>query len=129
MMKSKKEKKPLKYGDTIDIDHRVFSRNMIDKMHWAKKQRLKGQYRILIRNQMRLHKIKPTEEKCELRINCYVKRLMDYDNVVGGLKQFIDAMCTENFIHDDSPKWLDIVEIKQIKAPDFKIIVDRVVCS
>ena len=115
-------------SDTIEIDHRVFSRNMIDRMHSSKKQRLKGQYRILIRSQMRLHKIKPTEEKCELRINCYVKRLMDYDNVVGGLKQFIDAMCTENFIHDDSPKWLDIIDIKQIKAPDFKIVVERVVC-
>ena len=115
-------------SDTIDIDHRVYSRNMIDKMHWAKKQMLKGQYRILIRNQMRLHKIKPTEEKCEIKINCYVKRLMDYDNVVGGLKGLIDSLTQENFIHDDSPKWLDIVEIKQIKAPDFKIIVERVVC-
>ena len=53
MMKSKKEKKPLNFGDTIEIDHRVFSRNMIDRMHWSKKQRLKGQYRILIRSQMR----------------------------------------------------------------------------
>ena len=128
MMKSKEEKKLLKYGDTIEIDHRVYSRNMIDRWHWSKKHKLKNEYRILVRNQMRLHSINPTEEKCQLRINCYVKRLMDYDNVVGGLKQFIDAMCTESFIHDDSPKWLDIVDIKQIKAPDFKIIVERVVC-
>ena len=128
MKKSKKEKKPLKYGDTIEIDHRVYSRNMIDKWHWSKKQKLKNEYRILVRNQMRLHNIEPTEEKGILRINCHVKRLMDYDNVVGGLKQFIDAMCTENFIHDDSPKWVD-VRFKQIKASDFKIIVERVVCS
>ena len=41
MMKSKKEKKNLNFGDTIEIDHRVYSRNMIDRWHWSKKQKLK----------------------------------------------------------------------------------------
>ena len=57
----------LEYSDnweTIEIDHRVFSRNKIDKMHWAAKGRLKGLYRILIRNQMKLNKIKETDGKC-----------------------------------------------------------------
>ena len=68
----------LEYSDnweTLHVDHRVFSRNKIDKMHWAEKGRLKGQYRILIRNQMRLNKIKATEDKCVIKIECYVKRL------------------------------------------------------
>ena len=122
----------LEYSDnweTIEIDHRVFSRNKIDKMHWAAKGRLKGQYRILIRNQMKLNKIKETDGKCKIIINCYVKRMMDMDNVWGGLKQFIDALCTENFIYDDSTTWLNIKEIRQIKAKESKIVVERMVCS
>ena len=120
----------LEYSDnweTIEIDHRVFSRNKIDKMHWAEKGRLKGQYRILIRNQMRLNKIKETDGKCKIIINCYVKRMMDMDNVWGGLKQFIDALCTENFIWDDSNAWLEIKQIKQIKSKDAKIVVSRLI--
>tara|TARA_R100001443_G_scaffold117366_1_gene141736 strand:+ start:1817 stop:2209 length:393 start_codon:yes stop_codon:yes gene_type:complete len=128
MMKSKEEKNNSNFfSDTIEIDHRVYSRNMLDRWHWAKKQRLRDEYRILVRNQMRLNDIRQIEQKCELRINCYVKRLMDYDNVVGGLKGFIDSLTLENFIHDDSPKWLDIQEIKQIKAAEFKIIVERII--
>ena len=109
-----KEKKSLSGFEieTITIDHKVFSRNAIDKMHWSEKGRLKGQYRILIRNQMRLNKIKATE-----------------DNMWGGLKQFIDALCTENFIWDDSTTWLNIKEIRQIKAKESKIVVERMVCS
>ena len=123
------EKKKRNGFETITIDHKVFSRNAIDKMHWAEKGRLKGQYRILIRNQMRLNKIKATEDKCVIKIECYVKRLMDTDNMWGGLKQFIDALCTENFIFDDSTTWLNIKEIRQIKAKESKIVVERMVCS
>ena len=115
--------------EEIDIDHRVYSRNYIDKLHWAAKGRLKGQYRILIRNQMKLGKIKQTDKKCNIKIKCYVKRMMDMDNVVSGLKQFIDALVTEKFIYDDSPTWLNIEEIRQIKSKDFKIVVERKVCS
>ena len=120
----------LEYSDnweTIEIDHRVFSRNKIDKMHWAEKGRLKGQYRILIRNQMKLNKIKETESKCRIIISCYVTRLMDHDNVWGGLKGLIDSLTIENFIHDDSNAWLEIKQIKQIKSKEAKIVVSRLI--
>ena len=68
MMKLKKEKKHLNFGDTIEIDHRVYSRNMIDRWHWSKKQKLKNEYRILVRNQMRLHNIEPTEKSAYLEL-------------------------------------------------------------
>ena len=112
---------------TIEIDHRVYSRNTIDRKHWAAKSRLKGQYQILVRNQMKLNKIKRTEGKCKIIINCYVKRMMDMDNVWGGLKQFIDALCSENFIWDDSPTWLQIDQVKQIKSKEAKIVVSRLI--
>ena len=49
------------------------------------------------------------------------------DNLWGGLKQFIDAMTTENFIWDDNPEYLDVKEVKQFKSKEEKIIVSRLV--
>ena len=72
-----KEKKDLNgFEDDIYIEHRALSRNKIDKMHWAKKHQLKGQYRLLIRNQMKINKIKETDKKCSIKITCYLKRLI-----------------------------------------------------
>ena len=39
------------------IDVIIKSRNVLDKMHWAAKRRLKQEYALLIRNQMRLNPI------------------------------------------------------------------------
>ena len=119
------EKKQLSGFDEIIINHKAHSRNLIDKIHWAKKHQLKGQFRLLIRNQMKINKIKETDKKCSIKITCYLKRLIDLDNLWGGLKQFIDALCKENFIYDDSPVWLDIKNIEQIKSDQFKIKVVR----
>ena len=71
--------------------------------------------------------IKGTCEKCRIRITCGVKRLMDVDNLIAGLKQFIDALALERYIHDDSPRWLDL-EVKQEKSKEYKIIVEREIC-
>ena len=111
--------------ETIEIDHKVFSRNKIDKMHWALKSKLKNEYRILIGNQMRVNKIKKTNNKCKITIECHLKRLYDVDNLWGGLKNLLDACCAENLIWDDSPNWLVIDAVKQIKSKEEKIIVKR----
>tara|TARA_Y100001973_G_C4906376_1_gene189704 strand:- start:103 stop:453 length:351 start_codon:yes stop_codon:yes gene_type:complete len=113
--------------DKIQINHRPYSRNAVDKWHWAKKQRLKKEYQFLIRSEMNRNKIKGTCEKCSIKITCGVKRLMDIDNLIAGLKQFIDALCIERYIHDDSPKWLEL-QVKQEKSKQYKIIVEREVC-
>ena len=74
---------------------------------------------------MNENNIEPTCEKCQLKVTVYLKRSYDMDNLWGGMKGFIDALCTERFIHDDSLKWLDIVDLKQEKAREFKILVER----
>ncbi len=128
-MKSKKEKTMQQSSsnkwETIEIDHKIFSRNKIDRMHWALKSKLKNEYKILIGNQMRINKIKKTNNKCKITIECHLKRLYDYDNVWGGLKQFIDALFNEGFIWDDSSNWLVVDTVKQIKSKEEKIIVKR----
>ena len=77
---------------------------------------------------MRLNNINKTESHCMIRIKCFLKRRIDLDNLWGGLKQFIDALSIEGFIYDDSFNYLDTA-ISQEKSKEFKIIVERVVCS
>ena len=74
---------------------------------------------------MNENNIDPTSERCQLKVTVYLKRRYDMDNLWGGMKGFIDALCIERFIHDDSLKWLDIVDLKQEKAREFKILVER----
>jgi|TARA_R100000479_G_C6249512_1_gene151858 hypothetical protein len=97
----------------------IKSRNVLDRLHWAKKSMLKKEYALLIRNQMRLNDIEQVKDpkKLNLSIVSVRKRLLDYDNLVGGCKQLIDALIEENYIYDDSPKWLEM-NIQQVLNKD-----------
>ena len=97
----------------------IKSRNVLDRLHWAKKSMLKKEYALLIRNQMRLNDIEQVKnpKKLNLSIVSVRKRLLDYDNLVGGCKQLIDALIEENYIYDDSPKWLEM-NIQQVLNKD-----------
>ena len=81
---------------------------------------------------MRLNKIEPLKIKknnsvvkkpkkpfCKIKIKCYMKRRIDYDNLWGGVKQLIDAMSNEGFIFDDCFTYLDTA-LEQIKSKEFK---------
>ncbi len=106
-------------GHTMILDVTIKSRNILDRLHWAEKRRLKQEYALLIRNQMRLGNYEEAKQKqfFTLEIVSWRKRLLDYDNLVGGCKQLIDAMIDENFIWDDSPKFLNL-HVKQVKNTD-----------
>ena len=95
----------------------IKSRNILDRLHWSKKSMLKKEYALLIRNQMKLkkHYSDPVKEPkfFTLEIVSYRKRYLDFDNLVGGCKQLLDAMIDEQFIWDDSPKYLDL-RVKQV---------------
>jgi len=100
---------------TLDII--IKSRNILDRMHWAAKRKLKQEYALLIRNKMRTkphyHDLITEPTFFTLEIVSYRKRYLDFDNLVGGCKQLIDAMIDEQFIWDDSPKYLDL-RVKQV---------------
>ena len=98
----------------------IESRNTIDKMHWTEKRRLRQTYQVFIRQQMSHHKIDEATEKqvFSLVITTFRKRkIRDHDNLIGGAKQLIDALVNENFIWDDSDKFLSELTITQDK-PD-----------
>ena len=113
-------------SDIITLSHKIESRNVLDRKHWAVKRRCKQIWALLIRNQMRLKKIKECdiEEKFKLCIISYRKKLLDYDNLVGGCKQLIDACSEEKFIFDDAPKYLDL-KVEQHKSKKNKTIIIR----
>tara|TARA_Y100000401_G_scaffold38325_1_gene28928 strand:+ start:18757 stop:19122 length:366 start_codon:yes stop_codon:yes gene_type:complete len=101
------------------LDIIIKSRNVIDKLHWAAKGRLRDEYILLIKSEMVRKKIpKADKDRCyTLEIVSWRKRLLDYDNLVGGCKQLIDAMVHAGFIYDDSNKHIRLM-IKQVKNTD-----------
>ena len=107
------------------LDIIVKSRNVLDRLHWATKRRLKQEYALLIRNQMRTkpHYKELIKEptKFTLEIVSYRKRYLDFDNLVGGSKQLIDALTEEEFIFDDSPDYINL-NIKQLKGNNTTVI-------
>ncbi len=109
----------------INLPIKIKSRNVLDREHWAVKRRNKQEYALLIRNQMRLNKIpKAKNQKYTISILSLRKRKLDFDNLVGGCKHLIDALIEEDFIFDDSPKYLDI-KFEQVVSSEYETIISR----
>ena len=110
----------------ITLPIRIQSRNVLDRQHWAVKRKDKKMYSLLVRNQMRLHKIPLADpKKYKISIISMRKRQLDYDNLVGGCKYLIDALIDEQFIFDDSPKYLDL-KISQVVSDEYSVIISRI---
>tara|TARA_Y100000310_G_scaffold335658_1_gene418222 strand:+ start:662 stop:1225 length:564 start_codon:yes stop_codon:yes gene_type:complete len=105
--------------EKITIPMIVESRNKIDEMHWTDKQTLKKTYRVFIRSQMSRNKILEADiaAKYSLEIITYRQyKIRDYDNLVGGAKQLLDALALELFIWDDASEYIEDVKIRQEKV-------------
>ena len=112
-------------ADILVTPIRIQSRNVLDKLHWAAKGRMKQEYALLIRNQITRKKVsKAKKKKYKLIILSYRKRKLDYDNLVGGCKQLIDALIQEGFIFDDSPDYIDL-KVQQFTAKEYQTIIIR----
>ena len=113
-------------SDILTIPQKVESRNVLDRKHWAVKRRNKQIWAVFVRNQMRLKKIRECEicEKFELTIISYRKKLLDYDNLVGGVKQLLDACSEEKLIWDDAPKYLNL-KVEQHIGKKYETIIIR----
>ena len=114
--------------DTITLPIRVESRNKLDKMHWASKRRLRQSYCLLVRNQMKINSITKAEPKAKyvLGIVAFRRyRIRDYDNLVGGCKQLIDALHKEGFIWDDDTDYIGIPKISQQQHKEDSVVITR----
>tara|TARA_Y100000593_G_scaffold10932_1_gene19491 strand:- start:754 stop:1134 length:381 start_codon:yes stop_codon:yes gene_type:complete len=118
-----------KAPEIIELPFAIPTRNKLDKMHWAEKKRLRGQYQLFVRNQMKLNKIHKADPGSECTISIVTFRkypIRDYDNLVGGCKQLLDALSHEGFIWDDSIKYIGSPAISQHKSKEEYTIVSRV---
>ena len=112
--------------DILTIPMKVESRNVLDRKHWAVKRDSKKIWGLCVRNQMRLKKIKKayTGQKFELTIISYRKRMLDLDNLYGGVKQLLDACIDEELIWDDAPKYLNL-KVEQHKGKKYETALIR----
>ena len=112
--------------DILTLPMKVESRNVLDRKHWAVKRESKKIWALFVRNQMRLKKIKKagTGQKFKLTIISYRKRLLDLDNLYGGVKQLLDACIDEELIWEDSPKYLDL-KVEQYTSKKEETIILR----
>ena len=116
----------MKNRETITIPLKIESRNVIDKMHWAKKMRLRKIYEMFIRQQISHYRLKKasTEQKFSLEITTFRKRrILDAENI--DTKQLIDALVNEDFIYDDAEKYIGKPIITQQKANEECTIITR----
>ena len=115
-------------SDTIKIPSKIESRNVIDRLHWAAKSRLRKVYQLFIRQEMSHYRLKKAEpgEKFILELTTFRKRRIgDHDNLVGGAKQMIDALVHEGFIWDDDTKFIGKPSIAQMKSKEECTIIRR----
>lgn len=111
--------------------------NELMRMHWAERKKIMEEWRKLISLEMLAQNV-PNDilvgNPCKraIKIEIYKKRLMDIDNLYGGVvKIILDAIkCKKdelgnvvpNLIYDDSAKFTR-VSIKQIKSKDEFILI------
>jgi len=112
--------------DMLELVKKIQSNNVSLRQHWAVRRRDKKEWALLIRNQMRLRKIKKARaKKYTLMIISYRKRLLDKDNLYGGsCKQLIDACVEEGLIFDDNPDFVDL-KVEQYKSKKDHTMVIR----
>lgn len=104
------------------------SNNQLLRMHWAVRRRIKVSYMdellVAIRESKYANRELLTNKKRKCHIISFRKRLLDADNLVGGLKPLIDCLVEWKLLKDDSPEFVELkIEQKKSKHPRTEIIL------
>lgn len=89
------------------------SNNQLLRMHWAVVKKNRARYRKIIEAQ--IHTMPPFE-KCGALVTRYGGKLLDYDNLYGGVKTLLDAITDAGIWLDDNPTVLVDFKVEQIKT-------------
>lgn len=101
----------------IKIPLKVPSLNVLMRMHWANKSKLKKQWALFIRRPIDKVYFK------KMTIIGMQTRIYDYDNFVGGCKELVvDNLRQKNWIKDDNIKNIK-VEYLQMKSKKDELII------
>ena len=100
------------------------SNNKLLRTHWAVRRKLKVYYMDEIVTAMIDGGFTDyAEGKRTCEVTSHRKRLLDPDNLTGGIKMLLDALVELKLLKDDSPKWCDL-KVGQKKARTPKTVIE-----
>ena len=108
------------YMLVIEIPELTLSTNEIMRefAHPQKKKRERERWHWVVRQAMKWHQLpKEPIDLCNITIYRCNNRLLDWDNMGGGLKFLLDALKSNNIIKDDNPKVVRSLQMHQPKVP------------
>ena len=94
------------------------SLNVLLRMHWGERVKLKRRIRREVYAQMTCHRIlfaPPFPDPVTLTGTRWGKQKLDPDNLIGSLKPVIDALVWSQVLLDDTEQYLAIGKIRQEK--------------
>lgn len=97
----------------------TMSNNELIRMHFQTRREMKQSYMwelVAIGANDQKYKAEFGERR-RVTIISYRKQLCDPDNFIGGLKILIDSLIEMDLICDDSPKYLELVALQEVKKP------------
>lgn len=85
------------------------------RMNWVSYRRLQREWFFLVKIATENIDIPHAKafEKRRVDVTSYRLKLLDRDNLVGGMKLLWDAMIAANYIYDDAPTFLETGQIEQ----------------
>lgn len=104
----------------LHLPERTPSLNQWQRMHWAKRARLKKR---LTREVAWLFCGAPASGKRHVIITRHSPRKLDHDNLVGGCKPLVDALVACGALVDDDPESVS-VEYRQSAEPSQGVTVE-----
>lgn len=94
------------------------SLNAVNKMHWSRRNRLRGDWQWLVKAAVLQERIRvQCSEHVTITIDRYGPRVLDQDNFIGGAKQLLDSLVWEGFMADDTPEHLTATYHQHIGKP------------
>lgn len=108
---------------TLELPEQILSRNVMDKMHWARRYRMRGTWQWLVKAAVLDGKVHvKTVPHGYLTIERISPRKLDPDNFSGGCKLLQDALVSEGFFVDDDETHLTTTYIQKIGKPARTIV-------
>jgi hypothetical protein len=103
---------------TLELPEPILSRNVMDKLHWARRYRMRGTWQWLVKAAvLEAHVKVVTVPHGYLTIERISPRKLDPDNFCGGCKLLQDALVSEGFFVDDDATHLTTTYIQSIGKP------------
>lgn len=99
----------------LEIPEATPSNNTVMRVHFRKRSAEHKRWNWLVKEATNGHRIK-AQDICIVTVKRYGSRLLDWDNMAGGLKYLMDALIHNNLIIDDNPQCVTRLHMFQHKC-------------